>query len=146
MVSDNCFDITGAISAGLPGRISGEQIGGMWKSMAAKNKYQYAYIITRRDHEKFNNLIQRCVTYASLVRCLYSWDHDFQFNGSQHSLSMTQNFQLVLKKDSNNLHHMIKDILTLQPIFARADPLADATAPIVSKVGYLANLHYIKMR
>jgi hypothetical protein len=34
MVSDNCFDITGAASAGLPGLTIGEQIGGMWKSIA----------------------------------------------------------------------------------------------------------------
>jgi len=38
MVSDNCFDITGAASAGLPGLTIGEQIGGMWKSIAEKNK------------------------------------------------------------------------------------------------------------
>lgn len=34
MVSDNCVDTTGAASAGLPGLTSGEQIGGMWKSIA----------------------------------------------------------------------------------------------------------------
>lgn len=34
MVSDNCFDTTGDASAGLPGLIMGEQIEGMWKSMA----------------------------------------------------------------------------------------------------------------
>lgn len=43
IVSDNCIDITGATSAGLPGRTSGEQIGGMWKSMAVNNKYQQNY-------------------------------------------------------------------------------------------------------
>lgn len=34
MVSDNCFDTTGDASAGLPGLTIGEQIGGMWKSIA----------------------------------------------------------------------------------------------------------------
>lgn len=34
IVSDNCFEITGAASAGLPGLTIGEQIGGMWKSIA----------------------------------------------------------------------------------------------------------------
>jgi hypothetical protein len=37
-VSDNCFDTTGAASAGLPGLTIGEQIGGMWKSIAENNK------------------------------------------------------------------------------------------------------------
>lgn len=55
MVSDNCFDITGATSAGLPGRISGEQIGGIWNSMAAKNRYQYTYIIRTKEHFKSTN-------------------------------------------------------------------------------------------
>lgn len=35
MVSANCFDITGAASAGLPGLTRGEHIGGMWNSIAA---------------------------------------------------------------------------------------------------------------
>lgn len=34
MVSDNCFDTTGEASAGLPGLTMGEQMGGMWKSIA----------------------------------------------------------------------------------------------------------------
>lgn len=38
IVSDNCFDTTGAASAGLPGLTIGEQIGGMWKSMAGKTE------------------------------------------------------------------------------------------------------------
>jgi len=42
-VSDNCFDTTGAISAGLPGLTIGEQIGGMWKSIAEMTKI---YILT----------------------------------------------------------------------------------------------------
>jgi hypothetical protein len=33
-VSDNCFDTTGSASAGLPGLTIGEQIAGMWKSIA----------------------------------------------------------------------------------------------------------------
>ena len=37
-MSDNCFDTTGAISAGLPGLTIGEQIGGMWKSIAEMTK------------------------------------------------------------------------------------------------------------
>jgi hypothetical protein len=37
-VSDNCLDTTGAASAGLPGLTIGEQIGGMWKSIAENNK------------------------------------------------------------------------------------------------------------
>lgn len=36
IVSDNCLDTTGAASAGLPGLTIGEQIGGMWNSMADK--------------------------------------------------------------------------------------------------------------
>lgn len=36
IVSDNCFDTTGAASAGLPGLTIGEQIGGMWKSIAER--------------------------------------------------------------------------------------------------------------
>lgn len=38
MVSDSCFERTGATSAGLPGLTVGEQIGGMWKSMAEINR------------------------------------------------------------------------------------------------------------
>lgn len=34
ITSDSCLDITGANSAGLPGLTIGEQIGGMWKSIA----------------------------------------------------------------------------------------------------------------
>ena len=37
-MSDNCLDTTGAASAGLPGLTIGEQIGGMWKSIAEDNK------------------------------------------------------------------------------------------------------------
>lgn len=35
ITSDNCFETTGATSAGLPGLTIGEQIGGMWNSIAA---------------------------------------------------------------------------------------------------------------
>lgn len=38
MVSDSCFERTGATSAGLPGLTVGEQIGGMWKSIAEINR------------------------------------------------------------------------------------------------------------
>lgn len=38
-MSDNCFEITGAASAGLPGLTIGEQIGGMWKSIAVTKQY-----------------------------------------------------------------------------------------------------------
>lgn len=38
MVSESCFDTTGAVSAGLPGLTIGEQIGGMWNSIAEKRK------------------------------------------------------------------------------------------------------------
>lgn len=46
IVSDNCFDTTGAASAGLPGLTIGEQIGGMWKSMAGKTEI---HIFTHRN-------------------------------------------------------------------------------------------------
>ena len=38
IVSDSCFDTTGAASAGLPGLTIGEQIGGMWKSITVNNR------------------------------------------------------------------------------------------------------------
>lgn len=47
------------------------------------------------------------------------------------------NFHSVLTKKSNSLIPK-KHTLTVHPIFARADPLADATAPILSNVGYSA--------
>lgn len=34
MVSESCLEITGAASAGLPGRTREEQIGGIWNSTA----------------------------------------------------------------------------------------------------------------
>ena len=51
-MSDNCLDTTGAASAGLPGLTIGEQIGGMWKSIAENNKdlnidIPYIFIKTR---------------------------------------------------------------------------------------------------
>ena len=44
MVSDNCLDTAGAASAGLPGLTIGEQIAGMWKSMAGKKKIRLYHI------------------------------------------------------------------------------------------------------
>lgn len=55
IVSANCFDITGAISAGLPVRISGEQIGGMWKSMAGKDKYQLELLVIEKHGNSIIN-------------------------------------------------------------------------------------------
>jgi len=40
IVSDKRFEITGAASAGLPGRTVGEQIGGIWNSIATKKESQ----------------------------------------------------------------------------------------------------------
>lgn len=37
-ISDKRLEITGASSAGLPGRTVGEHIGGMWNSTAKKKK------------------------------------------------------------------------------------------------------------
>ena len=53
IVSDNCFDTTGAASAGLPGLTTGEQIGGKWKSIAEieKKKY-YNKMRKRRERER----------------------------------------------------------------------------------------------
>lgn len=39
IMSDSCLDRTGAASAGLPGLTIGEQIGGMWNSMAEMTKH-----------------------------------------------------------------------------------------------------------
>lgn len=50
------------------------------------------------------------------------------------------NFQLVLTKNSKSLEPIINHTLTVHPIFARADPLADATAPRISEVGYSARV------
>uniref|UniRef100_A0A2P2JZT8 3' exoribonuclease domain 1-containing family protein n=1 Tax=Rhizophora mucronata TaxID=61149 RepID=A0A2P2JZT8_RHIMU len=74
MVSDNCFDRTGAASAGLPGLTIGEQIGGMWKSIA----------IQPSSGDSAEGVMTSILTAANMV---------------------------------------------VEPIFANADPLADATAP-----------------
>lgn len=57
--------------------------------------------------------------------------------------------QLVHTEDSNELETIKKDTLTVQPIFASADPLADATAPRFWKDGFLARVwlfRYTKRR
>ncbi len=56
-MSDNCLDTTGAASAGLPGLTIGEQIGGMWKSIAENNKdlhidIPYIKFIKTREKKK----------------------------------------------------------------------------------------------
>jgi len=74
IVSDNCFDTTGAISAGLPGLTIGEQIGGMWKSIAMQPS----------SGESMEGVITSILIAANIV---------------------------------------------VEPIFANAEPSADATAP-----------------
>lgn len=74
-MSDNCFDTTGAASAGLPGLTVGEQIGGMWKSIAENrkirsvdsqlNKREQDHIVERSNSNLSSSASQ---TYATLIR------------------------------------------------------------------------------
>lgn len=72
IVSDNCLDTTGAASAGLPGLTIGEQIGGMWKSMAGTKGYNIRY---KRDNvirtmKQKNCRYKVCSqTYTAFIRC-----------------------------------------------------------------------------
>lgn len=68
MVSDNCFDTTGAVSAGRPGLTIGEQIGGMWKSIAEKIEINMSNFHPKRGQAKIINTEVAKLTYAALVR------------------------------------------------------------------------------
>lgn len=76
-------------------------------------------------------------TYAALIWRLYRRCHDFHFDCSQHGLCHNKHCSRATCKTELYLNKQIKSYLiktvmgalTVDPIFVRADPSADATAP-----------------